>query len=59
MGENQTKARHYRRCAEEILAAVKIMTDPAQRALLLEIAADYHKLAVALEPEDTDSKSED
>ena len=35
------------------------MTDPAQRALLLEIAADYHKLAIALEPEDTDFKSED
>ena len=59
MGENQFKARHYRRCAEEILAAVKVMTDPAQRALLLQIAADYHKLAVALEPEDTDSESKE
>ncbi len=49
MGEDQSKARLYRRCAEEILAAAEGMTDPAQRALLVQIAADYHKLAVALE----------
>ena len=41
----------YRRRAEEILAAAEAMTDGAQRDLLFQIAADYHKLAVALEAE--------
>jgi len=50
VGEDQSKARLYRQCAEEVLAAADGMIDPAQRALLVQIAADYHKLAVALEP---------
>jgi len=41
----------YRRRAEEILAAAQAMTDGTQRDLLVQIAADYHKLAVALEAE--------
>jgi len=49
VGDDHSKAKLYRRCAEEILGASEGMTDPAQRVLLVQIAADYHKLAVALE----------
>ena len=49
MGGEQVMATLYRRRAEEILAAAQAMTDGAQRDLLFQIAADYHKLAVALE----------
>lgn len=50
MGNDQSQAKLYRRRAEEILAAAESVTEPTQRALLVQIAADYHKLAVALEP---------
>jgi len=50
VGEDEFKAKLYRRRAEELLVAAESMIDPAQRALLFQIAADYHKLAVALEP---------
>jgi len=49
VGDDQSKARHYRQSAEKILAAAENMAEPTQRALLFQIAADYHKLAVALE----------
>jgi hypothetical protein len=50
VGDDQSKAKLYRRRAEEILAAAEGMTEPTQRTLLFQIAADYHKLATALEP---------
>ena len=59
LGEDQSKARHYRRRAEEIFAVAQAMTDPAQRALLFQIAADYHKLAVALEAPNQEHVPED
>ena len=49
MGGEQVMATLYRRRAEEILVAAQAMPDGAQRDLLFQIAADYHKLAVALE----------
>lgn len=51
MGGEHYMATLYRRRAEEILAAAQTMPDGAQRDLLVQIAADYHKLAVALEAE--------
>jgi hypothetical protein len=50
VGNDQSQAKLYRLRAEEILAAAEGVTEPTQRALLIQIAADYHKLAVALEP---------
>jgi hypothetical protein len=49
MGNDQYRARLYRQRAEDLVAAAQAMTDGAERTLLFQIAADYHKLAVALE----------
>lgn len=49
MGNDQYRARLYRRRAEDLVNAAEGMADTAQRTLLFQIAADYHKLAVALE----------
>jgi hypothetical protein len=49
MANDQYKARLYRRRAEDLVVTAQGMTETAQRALLFQIAADYHKLAVALE----------
>ena len=49
MGDEHFKAGLYRRCAEELLAVAEAMPDTPQRAVLFQIAADYHKLAMSLE----------
>jgi hypothetical protein len=49
VSDEHFKAKLYRQCAEELLAVAEGMTDTPQRALLFQIAADYHKLAISLE----------
>jgi hypothetical protein len=36
---------HWRKRADEVLALAELLTDPAERAMMLDIVAGYEKLA--------------